>query len=949
MPIILDDVASGAGASGAVAATPQKRTYSPTYFSKKLTGSYTSTGAIRKTGVLSEDADPASVKPGVRKLVPGDIDVYHRTVHNKGVTSYQLPIELLTSDFWRAIEHVPMADTKDGILLVDEVMTQARTGHKVPVKVFLTLDVHSIVLDEEKIPHGGMARNLRSVWRCMLWVNPTGTHADADVECTILDFNSSLPRFLNGITRLRDNTVLMGFDSDIAGVIHTLKTGLVNNGFSIDESTIDDAFSAVHTLDSVSRAANRWQTEIDKVVMFAVERLQDAGVSDDELISVVSQLMHRLEGYQVSLGFYRPIYDMLANKVAPEILQELVKTNLNLLLTNTMQELADVKPQLNRCPMNPAAKVDPFFNSEQSVAIGSHDPLVMIQASAGTGKSSTIRGRINYMIDSGIEPHDITVLSFTNAAADHIKDICPGVNSMTIASMVHSIYSENFQHELSSISTLINSLDIWYPRNALAGSFKHFLRNVDNSETDAFTQLNSFVEDNYERIVEMLDTCQQTTLELEIIMCYQHIGDYIEPPEVASKHLIVDEVQDNSIFDFVYILEYCVKHLESLYIVGDASQTLYEFRAANPRALNIMEASGVFSTYKLQINYRSNQNILDFANIGLADIEANQFANLRLRSNDLTPVTLASFKKCVQITDVYVSKQVEFAQNAINYTTMYLKPYIDDCLSKGEHVCLLAYSRREVDAFKAAFEIVYPDKTIENLSPQKAYDTTVLSTYICREWNQIRMFDRHLIVSQLHRYIEENVQSYTFPRKGPAYNAALNQLDKWADAARPVVQQWNVAVDSGRITDDEFYDKLREHMIDFEIRSNAINQNIQSQKNRERRENIDFENTDILLSTIHSAKGLEFENVIVVYRDYMNPAEDIKRMYYVALTRAMKTEHILAWSTSPTEKAIVESYNNVLHTLSEAEKAAKKAAMFGGDTTSPVDATDASNEDDTSA
>lgn len=338
-----------------------------------------------------------------------------------------------------------------------------------------------------------------------------------------------------------------------------------------------------------------------------------------------------------------------------------------------------------------------------------------------------------------------------------------------------------------------------------------------------------------------------------------------------------------------------------------------------------MESSGVFSTYKLQINYRSNQNILDFANIGLANIEANQFANLRLRSNDLTPVTLDSFKKCVRLTDVRVSKKNEFAQNALNYTTMYLKPYIDECFEKGEHVCLLAASHREVDAFQAAFELVYPDRQIENLSPKKAYDTTVLSTYICRDWNQVRMFDRHLIVPQLHRYITENVASYTFPRNQAAINSAITQVDKWCDNARNLVRQWNVAVDSGRMTDDEFYDKLREHMIEFEIRSNAIHQSIQSQKNRERRENIDFENTDIMLSTIHSAKGLEFENVIVIYYDYTNQPEDAKRMYYVALTRAMKTEHILAWSTSP-DKAITEAYENTLHLLAEAEEATKKAA-----------------------
>ena len=332
----------------------------------------------------------------------------------------------------------------------------------------------------------------------------------------------------------------------------------------------------------------------------------------------------------------------------------------------------------------------------------------------------------------------------------------------------------------------------------------------------------------------------------------------------------------------------------------DASQTLFEFRASNPRALNIMEASGVFTTYKLQVNYRSNQDILDFANVSLANIEANQFANLRLRSNDLTPVTQASFADHVRMQCVRVAKQSEFAQNAANYVRLYLKPYIDECFARGEHVCFLAHSRFDVRAFQRVFEEVYPDRTVMNIAPQKGYDITVLSSYIAHDWGQTKFFDRHTIVTQLHRYLDQNIERY-LPRRARQFviDNALDFVRDWAQTAKPIMTTLASAVDLGRISESEFHDRLKQQMIDYEIRANAVRQNVISQKNRERKESLDPTQVDIVVSTIHSAKGLEFENVIIDYHEKTQMDEADKRMYYVALTRAMHSEFILAWSTRP--------------------------------------------------
>lgn len=1238
MPIMLDDIASASIA-------PKKNTYSPTYFDRELTGGLTKAGVPRKSGVLGLEADPNQVKPGVRKLLPADIDVAHTVVKNAGTTSHQLPIDLIPKSVWDVIEKVEVPDDLDAAIHLADKLDGCG---QVALSAYLKLEMHSIVLDIE--PKNG--RSLRQVWRCEVWFVDEDARRNRPRVKKI-----PLGRLFDAMHLPSASTLAMGFAADVSGVLQKTVTMFINApGWSVDVNDVFDQYSNVHTYNAVSRAANMWQTAIDERLIFAVDHIMQPtnGIASDYQSRAISQLMHRLEGYPVSLAFYRPIYDHLQQTLPADMMSEIVKTNLNLLLTDTMTKLDAVKPNLTRCPVRPGVTADPFFNREQAAAIESHDPLIMIQSVAGSGKalpldepvltedgwkpmgdltmsdrvagsdgrfhslkhiidqgvrpgylftfydgssvrcdeehlwtfstskssstlpktktarewaaifeagqwyapqvkpidfperdlpvdpyllgaliadgslhlttidyakceqsvidevdaaakrcghslvettcenqtvrhfhisddvtgtrhftrlrneidglglrvksrekfipeaymmaspsqrmelvrglfdgdgsvrpsrgyaqyttaspqlaqdvlqllwslgtparmahhdhprgeywsikvydpafnpfkasylkdrykgskkrvlrtlvsveaiepvpmrcieidsddhlfvtkdyvlthnSSTIRGRIQFMIDSGVEPHDITVLSFTNAAADHIKDICPGVNSMTISSMVHTIYSENFDHELSSIPTLCNTLDIYYPMNGLATTFKRYLKNTLECEPDAFTRLNTFVENNYDAIVDMLDTCRQTTLELEIIMCYQHIGQYKEPAAVASRHLIVDEVQDNSIFDFIYTLEYCVKHLESLYIVGDASQTLFEFRAANPRALNIMESSGVFTTYKLQINYRSNQSILDFANVMLDDIEANQFAHLRLQSNDLAPVTSASLAEKVRMQSVRVKNAAELRAIGPNLARVYLKPYIDKCLARGEHVCVLGHTRMEVNTFTEALQELYPSRTVENISPSRTYDTTILSRYISRDWNQIRLFDRDKLVGQLVHYLTDNADTYVYPRRKPAIEAAKRMVLKWAGAASEVVKQWSYAVDAHRMGENEFYEKVKDHMLDFEIRANAQNKNVASQKNRQRRESIDFSAIDIVTSTIHSAKGLEFDNVVVLYHDLEGPGEDDKRMYYVALTRAMNTEFILAWSPRET-KVIQEAYDNLLAGFQEQE------------------------------
>lgn len=100
-------------------------------------------------------------------------------------------------------------------------------------------------------------------------------------------------------------------------------------------------------------------------------------------------------------------------------------------------------------------------------------------------------------------------------------------------------------------------------------------------------------------------------------------------------------------------------------------------------------------------------------------------------------------------------------------------------------------------------------------------------------------------------------------------------------------------------------------MLDFEIKTNAIKQRLLSGKNEDLK---DTEGKDFIISTIHGVKGLEFDNVIVLIKNSELNKEDCKRLYYVALTRAIKSEYVIAYDTIK-EPVIVSAYNEELEKL----------------------------------
>lgn len=930
MPILLDDIMS--------ITNKAPRPNNAHFFSTYLTGRGTT------TGLLNQSHKPGRYPLGQNRgnMSTRVLDTKSRTA-NSSVTVRNIPFAPLTTVSTDTA-------TRQGMLMSipNSVESFHITGNATTLDfdAYLDLTPQGTTLTEDG-SGDAISRHLDVLYRMEIFIVAVGSKS---TQVPMSQFaKPAKTGFKSGTIRTLDEFVMTRMSyaplDDALDFIReaTEKYAPTPSGVHVDDDDLATWMDDYDLYDRICRQADVWaSTGISDVLHDYITALFSPITpqpSADELKYLAEQLRY-LESYNVPLDAYRAIYNTVRSVCPPDIADTLSKQNLNLLMNGTLADLEILKPQLAVPPTTPAAMaaLPKMFSAQQRDAITTNEPLSLTTAGAGTGKSTTILARIDYLTACGIDPKNITVLSFTNAAADHILEKNPAVGSMTIARMVLDIYKTNYpMHQISTVDTIVNALDIFYPNNDMARVLRKLLINVDKNSEGATTALNAFVEQHFDAVISALDTIQQTCLELQIIIGYQRIDTMIEPPHLAGKFLIVDEVQDNSIFEFIYLLRYVNKHRQNMFIVGDASQTLYEFRSANPKAINALEGSGVFATYKLTTNYRSNQEILDFANVHLADIEANALSQIRLQANSLAQPTAKSFQERVTLDYHTYPSQRAFTEDLPAILDNKVGPYIDACLTRGEDVAFLAFRKIEVAIIMNKLTELYPNENVADITSKRRRPMTVYSQYVKTYWNdvlQVRPADAAFVIS---RGIIDNLENLMGRNAVKMAPIVAKSVSFWWTSQAATINGWVALHTAGTLSTGDFFMQLMRNLLDYEIDQNGMKQNILNQQNRDRKEQNATNKARLTVSTIHGAKGLEFDNVVVLHQYDTAIAEDRKRMFYVAFTRAMKSEYILSFGKQ--KKPAIESDYRLIAQALEKRELLEQLRQQGIDI-------DAMNEDD---
>ena len=292
---------------------------------------------------------------------------------------------------------------------------------------------------------------------------------------------------------------------------------------------------------------------------------------------------------------------------------------------------------------------------EQRAAIQHGTGAGFVSSVPGSGKTRVITYRCAYLLDQGVDPKNIVGITFTNKAANEMKERVKRLVGASLAKHVwlstfHSfcvrllranptvyrvhpnfgISDENDTQQLVTLAMarVLGKSEKEVKQRDGAGDIKHVRRWIsdkknrlltpqdvaDREKKEQFSEFNPFYTE-YQRllrknnVLDFDDLIMQTVLRLKANEEQQHF--YSE----HLHHLMVDEWQDTNFtqFELVRLLN---RFRGNVFAVGDDSQSIYKFRGADPTNTDrFYKTYDDVKTYLLQTNFRSVPSIAAVANI----------------------------------------------------------------------------------------------------------------------------------------------------------------------------------------------------------------------------------------------------------------------------------------------------------------------------------------------
>ncbi len=312
-----------------------------------------------------------------------------------------------------------------------------------------------------------------------------------------------------------------------------------------------------------------------------------------------------------------------------------------------------LRKSINFAAMEP--KESPILqglNPAQLAAVVNYDSPSLIIAGAGSGKTRVLTARIAYMIEQGVAPFNILALTFTNKAAQQMREriaqMIPDNRSRYIRmGTFHSVFSrilrenaekigfpESFTiYEPSDCKNLIKTIvrelnlaDEKYKPNLIASRISYFknclvtpgayLANSVYAAEDRQAQIPEFgnVYNIYCQRCKRNGAMDFDDLLLQTNILLRDAPDVLARYQELFKYILVDEYQDTNYAQYVIIRRLSQLH-SRVCVVGDDAQSIYSFRGAKiENILSFQKDFPAARVFKLEQNYRSTRTIVDAAN-----------------------------------------------------------------------------------------------------------------------------------------------------------------------------------------------------------------------------------------------------------------------------------------------------------------------------------------------
>ena len=594
------------------------------------------------------------------------------------------------------------------------------------------------------------------------------------------------------------------------------------------------------------------------------------------------------------------------------------------------------------------------LNPSQLSAVSAIDGPSLVIAGAGSGKTRVIEYRVLNLVTKGVRPESILLLTFTRKAAHEMVSRaskhdprCKNIDGGTFHSFAFKTlkrYSKALG--LSNQFSIMDESDSSEAVNRCAQKLGCFDREEKFPRKDTLKAILSMavnkgqsicvvLEKEYPHFLKFATDIEKLRKEYAAYKIGKNYMDYddllvylkllLEIEEMRKaisaryKYVMVDEYQDTNALqgDIAYLL--AMDH-KNIMVVGDDAQSIYGFRGASHK--NIMEFPKKFEEcqiIKLEENYRSAQSVLDVANSVMENMnnkyskcliskredygdrpKLNFFKNqydeaewIVDKIRELQSQGLELEHQAVLFRSAYVSisLQAELSKNGIPYQVFgglkfYETAHIKDILSYLKIVMNLKdeISWHRVLTMIEGVGAKTADKLTEGIlartSLEDVLEKALHDKYLPKKSiTGIVRLKKFLRAAQLRDEIEP----------GAIYDLAF---DYYSPLFKLKFDDWHI-----RVNDLEAlrqiaarYDSLEELLADFAIEPPDRGVlHVEPKSNDEER--------PITLSTIHSAKGLEWDSVFIIglvegvmpssfALDNEEEIEEESRLFYVAITRA---------------------------------------------------------------
>ncbi|MFC1787654.1 ATP-dependent helicase [Patescibacteria group bacterium] len=592
------------------------------------------------------------------------------------------------------------------------------------------------------------------------------------------------------------------------------------------------------------------------------------------------------------------------------------------------------------------------LNKEQLDVVLHGDGPCLVLAGAGSGKTRTITYRVAYLIEQGIAPDNILLVTFTNKAAQEMLSRVEGLLGSyptglwggtfhSIANRILRIYADRVgrtpgftildqEDAKDLIKVCIKELNIdtkarRFPSPAKVHSIISYARNAAMSIPEVIEKrYSNFIDliPVIDRLAQMYDSRKRQADSVDFDDLLILLRDLLYKDEgvrnrlaTQFQYVLVDEYQDTNVIQAEIVSQLSSAH-SNILVVGDDAQSIYSFRAAEIRnILNFSDVYGGVKTYHLTTNYRSTPEILSLANQTIA-FNRDQFKKeLKAVCDSCEKPNLIPTSNTAQEAQ-YVAEQllelrdegVDMTQMAVLFRAAYLSQSLEFELMKRD----IPYEYRGgMKFFERAHikDVVAHLRIMANIKDETAWmrvlglQTGIGLVTAGKIIKSITEFDSidEILAAEVKLGVRAKAGWEGFLRTGQAM-AKGNRLP--SDIIRAVItSSYRDYLEAEypdfmeRLEDLEQFAIFAEGYDDLHKLLDEVSLTEAFGAAREQGGPVDEER--IVLSTIHQAKGLEWEAVFVIglsegkfpnerALEEDGGLEEERRLFYVAATRARK-------------------------------------------------------------